>query len=102
MERTLLIINSFTNLTKLEHHRNFLEFCKGVNVIPTGLSWKKVPSLFGKASPNFEETWQGILTTAQEQLLTLLMIQYRDSLAKTYGNAYETLQRERRNLSKKN
>ena len=25
MERTLLIINSFTNLTKLEHHRNAYE-----------------------------------------------------------------------------
>ena len=54
MEGTLLILNSFTNLTKLEHHRNFFEFCKGVNVIPTGLSLKKIPSLCGKASPNFD------------------------------------------------
>ena len=32
MERTLLILNSLTNSTKLEYHHHFLEFYKGVNV----------------------------------------------------------------------
>ena len=42
MERTISIINSFINLIKLEHHRNFLEFCNAENVVPFGLWTKKV------------------------------------------------------------
>ena len=40
------------------------------------------------------------MTTAQERLLALQIIQYRDYLAKTYNDAYEMLRRERRNLFK--
>ena len=100
MERTLLILNSFNNLTKLEHHRSFLEFCKTVNVIPLGLRLKKTPSLLGKPSADFEETWKNILGTAQEQLLTLLLIQYRDQLEVTVNRAYEILRKSREELTR--
>ena len=100
MERTLLILNSFNNLTKLEHHRCFLEFCKTVNVIPVGLRLKKAPSLLGKPSDDFETTWGNILATAQDQLLTLLLIQYRDQTEGTYRRAYEILQRTRHELTR--
>ena len=100
MERTLQILNSFNNLTKLEHHRCFLEFCKTVNVIPTGLRLKKTPSLLGKPSDDFEETWKNILATAQDQLLTLLIIQYRDQLQGALNKAYENLRKVRQELTR--
>ena len=88
MERALLILNYFNNLTKLEHHRCSLEFCKKVNVVPVGPRLKKAPSLLGKPSDDFETTCRNILATAQDQLLTLLLIQYRDQTEGTYNRAY--------------
>ena len=72
------IINSFINLIKLEHHRNFLEFCNAENVVPFGLRIKKVPSLLGRPCEDFEQSWKDILDTAQGQLMTLLIVQYRE------------------------
>ena len=100
MERTISIINSFINLIKLEHHRNFLEFCNAENVVPFGLRIKKVPSLLGRPCEDFEQSWKDILDTAQGQLMTLLIVQYREQLAASKVHAYELLRRARSNLTK--
>ena len=91
MERTILIINTFANLIKMEHHRSFLEFCNVVNVVPLGLHLKKTPSMMGAPSEDFLETWSGVLKEAQTSLLTLLIIHYRDRLEKDTGQAYHLL-----------
>ena len=69
MERTILIINTFTNLIKLEHHHNFLEFCHAASVVPFGLRIKKAPSMMGAPSAEFSESWNGILHQAQASLV---------------------------------
>ena len=100
MERTISIINTFINLCKLEHHHNFLEFCKNTNIVPLGLQLKKSPSLFGLASEDFGECWRQILDTAQSQLLTLLLLQYRERLPGAQKTAYDILQQVRQGLTR--
>ena len=100
MERTISVISTFINLVKLEHHRSFLEFCNAENVIPFGLRLKKVPSLLGKSSECFNQSWRNVLDTAQSQLMTLLIIQYREQLEVSKNSAYELLRRVRPNLNR--
>ena len=100
MERTKSIINTFINLSKLEHHHNFLEFCKNTNIVPLGLQLKKSPSLFGLASEEFGECWRQILDTAQSQLLTLLLLQYRERLPGAQKTAYDILKLFRPDLTR--
>ena len=80
MERTMLIVNTFINVIMLEHHKNFLEFCNSSKAVPFGLRIKKTPSMMGTSSPEFSETWNGILRYAETSLLALLVISYRDRL----------------------
>ena len=91
MERTISIISIFTNLIKLEHHRNFLEFCNAINVVPLGLHLKKTPSMMGAPSADFNESWNEVLHQAQASLLTLLILHYRDRLEKDIDRAYSLL-----------
>ena len=84
MERIILIINTFANLLKLEHHRNFLEFCHAASTVPFGLRIKKTPSTIGAPSAECSESWNGILHQVQASLVVLLVINYRDSLEKEY------------------
>ena len=100
MERILSIINIFTNLIKLEHHRNFLESCKGCSIIPVGLLLKKVPSLVGTPSLEFQESWDNVLESAQSQLLALLVIQYRELLIGEEEKAFHHLSAVRASLTK--
>ena len=99
MERTILIINTFTNLIKLEHHRNFLEFCHAASAVPFGLRIKKTPSMMGAPSAEFSESWNGILHQAQASLVALLVINYRDSLEKEHDRAYDLLRTSRSQLT---
>ena len=78
MEQILTILNTFNNLIMLEHHRNFLECCISHNLVPFDLRLKKTPSIHGKASAKFQATWSEILIVAQSQLLSLILLQYRD------------------------
>ena len=100
MERTISIINTFINLSKLEYHHNFLEFGKNADIVPLGLQLKKSPSLFGLASQDFGECWRQVLETAQSQLLTLLLLQYRDRLPGAQKAAYDILQQFRLDLTR--
>ena len=45
-------------------------------------------------------TWKNILATAQDQLLTLLIIQYRDQLQGALNKAYENLRKVRQELTR--
>ena len=100
MERTLTILNTFINLEKLEHHRNFLEFCRSADLVPSGLRLKKIASVHGRVPEDFELTWKNVLRTAQNQLLTLLVIYYRDQLEGARENAFDTLGRLRVGLNR--
>ena len=99
MERTLTILNTFNNLIKLEHHRNFLECCRSHNLVPFDLRLKKTPSVRGKASADFQETLSKILKVAQSQLLSLILLQYRDQREKSMRAANDLLSRERSKIT---
>ena len=100
MERVQLIINTFTKLLKLEHHRSFLESCNAVNVVPVGLRIKKSSSCIGEESQELGKSWRSILSVAESQLLTLLILHYRECLREAEEGAYGILRRERPQLTR--
>ena len=68
------VIYSFSKLIRLKHHRNFLQFCSKMNIVPLGLQIRKKFSCHGPVLEGFEERWKSAVTTAEKQLLTLLIL----------------------------
>ena len=100
MERTLLVIRVFSSLIKVEHHRSFLEFCRYNNTIPVGLRLKKSSSCYGERNFEFEDSWNNVLQATEKQLLSILLLRYREDVVRIEANAQEVIDNHRRYLSR--
>ena len=80
MGRVSLIIDTFTTLLKLEHHRNFLESCNVITVVPFGLRTKKLSSCLGEESQQSVDSLRSILAVSESQLVTLMILHDRKRL----------------------
>ena len=52
---------------------------------------KKIPSVHGPVSNDFQSSWSGIIREAEMSLLSLIVLNYRDKNYETLQQCYDTL-----------